>query len=918
MKGAAVVLSHSSPVVLPARRDCGGSGGAGAGEMVSGEASSSSGGGGVAQPPSQAEIQTHLTAMLGLLRPEDTLRMAVRLESSLGGEERTRYMAIVSTTGRQDNTESAILGIDYSASPPAPQAATIGLVLPIFTNTAVALDGEGSIKLALREPPKPTVHHVFKPVSVQAMWSAFQSLVREAALAQDAGYHDGGLTHTWLGHYAARVRSPEAFRAEWNFYLPLEDHETTMQADSLRRFQPKPPELQRLHDRIRQTLKDIMQSVDLDEVNTRDIRLQVERELAQPLGPQKAYFDQEMMTILGQMEKPSQIFPYLYLGTEWNASNWDELGSNNVTHILNVTKEVDNFFQSQFNYMKIAVSDEASSELLQYWNECFRFICAARTANGAVLVHCKKGISRSSSTVIAFAMKEYGWDLDTALEYVKEKRNCITPNQGFMRQLKTYQGILDASRNRNSALWNNQDSPLGTAASHHELEPTVVSPTAALQACPSLDELRKAPTRTSSSSASSIIYSDKSHHSPAATVPTLVAMSSGNILKPGRQSRPSSEAPSTSNHTVVEEEDADEGADHLDDQAADDQLPASLRRRRSQSGQGDDASYFRSIRPPLRPHILARLERSELEDGAPLPLNRLQKMVVSSRAARAAGDPDLHNLSSSSGVSCSSQSSSSTSLDDDGKGAKAPASDASSTGSAPLLHRRNSKSSSGDSALDEERRQTSKHPARPPPPPSSRLKQAKQRLLSALTMRETSKDDEAKGPKSKWLRNLNRTADKGTTGVSPSPSLSKVGQGTVKRTKEQLEKAGKGPFLPDLGSERHILFRQADADGRAQVASLAHARKAAAARVGGEEKIVRSLVKRFDPARPVAPSSSPLLACERERRRTVEPGMGEEEMETEEGGRFQRTGSLSSAPPPTLATPIISRAMSLTFDPGSN
>lgn len=41
-------------------------------------------------------------------------------------------------------------------------------------------------------------------------------------------------------------------------------------------------------------------------------------------------------------------------------------------------------------------------------------------------------------------MKAYGWSVEEALKYVKEKRNCITPNKGFMEQLRTYQGILDA------------------------------------------------------------------------------------------------------------------------------------------------------------------------------------------------------------------------------------------------------------------------------------------------------------------------------------------------------------------------------------------------------------------------------------------------------------------------------------------
>jgi hypothetical protein len=41
-------------------------------------------------------------------------------------------------------------------------------------------------------------------------------------------------------------------------------------------------------------------------------------------------------------------------------------------------------------------------------------------------------------------MKEYGWSLDQAYQHVKEKRSCIKPNKGFMKQLETYQGILDA------------------------------------------------------------------------------------------------------------------------------------------------------------------------------------------------------------------------------------------------------------------------------------------------------------------------------------------------------------------------------------------------------------------------------------------------------------------------------------------
>jgi len=45
---------------------------------------------------------------------------------------------------------------------------------------------------------------------------------------------------------------------------------------------------------------------------------------------------------------------------------------------------------------------------------------------------------------LAFVMKETGWSLEKTFEYVRNKRNCIRPNSGFLKQLEIYQGILDA------------------------------------------------------------------------------------------------------------------------------------------------------------------------------------------------------------------------------------------------------------------------------------------------------------------------------------------------------------------------------------------------------------------------------------------------------------------------------------------
>lgn len=70
------------------------------------------------------------------------------------------------------------------------------------------------------------------------------------------------------------------------------------------------------------------------------------------------------------------------------------------------------------------------------------------------------GISRSGSTVIAYAMKQQHWPLDVALAYVKERRSIIKPNEAFMKQLQTYDGILKARSDTRVYPPGQQEEPL--------------------------------------------------------------------------------------------------------------------------------------------------------------------------------------------------------------------------------------------------------------------------------------------------------------------------------------------------------------------------------------------------------------------------------------------------------------------------
>ena len=86
--------------------------------------------------------------------------------------------------------------------------------------------------------------------------------------------------------------------------------------------------------------------------------------MEQNLETYKSFIDKEILIILGQMDPASRIQDYLYLGSEWNASNLEELNHNGITHILNVTREIDNFFPGNFRYLNVRVYDEEATDLV--------------------------------------------------------------------------------------------------------------------------------------------------------------------------------------------------------------------------------------------------------------------------------------------------------------------------------------------------------------------------------------------------------------------------------------------------------------------------------------------------------------------------------------------------------------------------
>eukprot|EP01136_Pigoraptor_vietnamica_P013966 Opistho-1_new@55567 len=133
---------------------------------------------------------------------------------------------------------------------------------------------------------------------------------------------------------------------------------------------------------------------------------------------------------------PTEVLPFLYLGTEKNSADASTLDALGISMILNVAKECPyHFDEGRFEYKKCALEDSSTEDIRRIFDDAFDYIDEARRTNRRVLVHCLGGVSRSVAIVIGYLMSRYSMTLDDAYGYVRERRPVIAPNLNFMGQL---------------------------------------------------------------------------------------------------------------------------------------------------------------------------------------------------------------------------------------------------------------------------------------------------------------------------------------------------------------------------------------------------------------------------------------------------------------------------------------------------
>jgi protein phosphatase slingshot len=136
----------------------------------------------------------------------------------------------------------------------------------------------------------------------------------------------------------------------------------------------------------------------------------------------------------------NEITRNLYLGPMESAQTIDRPSNKNKWFVLSIMENPPKL--KHVKQLEINLSDHHLTNISQWFDLASEAILEHLKEGKKVLVHCRMGISRSASVMIAFLMRVNGWTVDQSTKYVEGKRAWINPNPGFRKQLQIYEVYL--------------------------------------------------------------------------------------------------------------------------------------------------------------------------------------------------------------------------------------------------------------------------------------------------------------------------------------------------------------------------------------------------------------------------------------------------------------------------------------------
>ncbi len=121
-----------------------------------------------------------------------------------------------------------------------------------------------------------------------------------------------------------------------------------------------------------------------------------------------------------------EILPNLYIGNIDGAKNLSFLKDKKIKVIINCTKKIPNYYETQFEYYRIPVDDsllEEDIDLMKgYLSEYVSIIDKSLNSNKPVFVHCYAGRQRSACLIAAYLIFKYKFSINKAYKFIINKR----------------------------------------------------------------------------------------------------------------------------------------------------------------------------------------------------------------------------------------------------------------------------------------------------------------------------------------------------------------------------------------------------------------------------------------------------------------------------------------------------------------
>lgn len=137
------------------------------------------------------------------------------------------------------------------------------------------------------------------------------------------------------------------------------------------------------------------------------------------------------------MEPISMVEESLFIGNRAAAQELPILQMCEISSVVQVQSfPTAAFHPTHFRYLCLTLTDLEEDSLVRFLPSALSFIHREITAGRKVFVHCDAGVSRSGSIVTAYIMATHHLSFENALQFVQQKRPCVSPNEGFQNQLK--------------------------------------------------------------------------------------------------------------------------------------------------------------------------------------------------------------------------------------------------------------------------------------------------------------------------------------------------------------------------------------------------------------------------------------------------------------------------------------------------